>query len=350
MSRPRRARLDRPPGVPSLLLAAALPLACLATASPGGASPGGAGRTAEPPALAAEAAASAAGERLRERLEAALEGPGGRDDLVLSVASFAGGEHVRAEVFGDGVGIWGGARLFRSSAAELEAAIRAALDAGFPEMAPSYGGEATRRRIGGAPEGGGPVRLVRALEIEAGDVAKRVEQIAGGEPYRPLLELTDRLLGQWRAAGEAGTTAADLDQGLADIAAGRLAPQALRLTLHDKPELGSPGTGVLLRLRGRRGSARPFDSDTGYGPPRPFELGVEEHRALAGRLAALAPGGLPGNLYASGYLDLTLDVLGHRRAIQARRFAGMTAATHGSLQRDFDRLVEALRRIVPPAP
>ena len=103
--------------------------------------------------------------------------------------------------------------------------------------------------------------------------------------------------------------------------------------------------GLLLHMRGRRLSVRPFATATGYGPPRARELGEEELRALAGGMAALAPGRLPANLYDPAYLDLTVEVLGHRLSVQARRFAGLAATTHGTLQRDFEKLLEQLRAL-----
>ena len=103
-----------------------------------------------------------------------------------------------------------------------------------------------------------------------------------------------------------------------------------------------------MRLRGCEVSLREFATGSGYGPPRERRLAVAELRALAGRMARLAPGRLPVNLWAPAYVDLTLAVLDHRVAVQARRFAGMTAAGQGAAQRDFDRLLAGLRELAAP--
>ena len=183
-----------------------------------------------------------------------------------------------------------------------------------------------------------PVRAIREQIASAIDVIVHESRFSDGS--RKVTHVTE-------IVGLEGDqiAAASLDEGLAAVADGTLAPETLRLTLHEKPELGTAGTGVLLRLRGRELSVRRFATGSGYGPPREVELGEEDLRALAGRLAALSPARLPANLHAPGYLDLTLEVLGHRIAVQARRFAGMTAATHGDLQRDFDRLLESVRAL-----
>jgi hypothetical protein len=314
------------------VVAAVAPLACLAAAAPQ--------RAAAPDELAA-----AESRRLRAALTRALEQPAARSGLRLFAEGFDRGVYSKVEVFGRGVGIWDGKRQFHASPRQVDAAIRAALDARFPEMAPTYGSEAEQQPARQEPTGGGPVRLVCAVEIEAGGAARRVEQVAGGPQHTPLLELAAGLLSRWRAAGEGGVAAASLDDGLAKIAAGSLAPESLRLTLHEKPELGTEGRGFLLEMRGRELSWRAFDSAEGYGAPRAAELTDDALRALAGRMAELAPGRLPVNLYAPAYLDLTLEVLGHRVSVQARRFAGMTAATHGAVQRDFDHLLEGLRAL-----
>ena len=319
------------------LLAAAVPLACLAAAAPP--------PTTEPRGTAAEAAAAAESLRLAEALGRALDEPAERTGLRLLAESYEEGGHRAVEVFGRGIGIWNEERQFRASPAEIESAIRAVLDAGFARMDPTYGGAIEGRRRKGEPDGGGPVRLLCAVEIQADGVTRRVQQLVGGDKHGPLVDLAHLLLSQWRAAGEAGRAAAGLDAGLAAVAAGELAPETLRLTLHEKPELGTPGTGVLLRLRGRELSVREFATGSGYGPPRELELSEEKLRDLARRMARLSPARLPANLHATSYLDLTLEVLGHRIAVQARQFAGMTGATHGKLQRDFERLLEAVRAL-----
>lgn len=164
----RPAPLRRSP-----LAAAVLALACLAPAPPP-AMPGSSQQT-------PEAALAAAGARLRVALEEALGDGGTPTGLRLFAQCFRAGGPVEVEVFGNGVGIWNGRRQFQASPEEIASAVNAALEAGLPEMDPLYGGQPRGRRAASEHSGAAPVRLVCAVEIEAGDSRRRVEQIAGGE-------------------------------------------------------------------------------------------------------------------------------------------------------------------------
>ncbi len=72
----------------------------------------------------------------------------------------------------------------------------------------------------------------------------------------------------------------------------------------------------------------------------------------AGRRGGRGPGptparghpGLPANLHAEELTDLVVRVLGHEKAVQARRFAGMSRATHADAQVRFDQLLRALEQ------
>jgi hypothetical protein len=135
-----------------------------------------------------------------------------------------------------------------------------------------------------------------------------------------------------------------LEDGLGKIARGELAPETFGLMLHRKPELDATerSAGVLLRLAGRILTVRAYDPSTGYGEARSAALEPSELAALVSALAARRPGRLPGNLWAADYTDFELAVLDQRVAVQARRFTGMTHATHGETQLDFDAILAAI--------
>jgi hypothetical protein len=82
----------------------------------------------------------------------------------------------------------------------------------------------------------------------------------------------------------------------------------------------------------------------GGGAPRAngAPLDDADAAALARLLREGAVSGLPINLYSEQLTDLVVRVLGHEKTIQARRFAGLSRATHGDAQARFDRLLEAL--------
>ena len=88
-------------------------------------------------------------------------------------------------------------------------------------------------------------------------------------------------------------------------------------------------------------TSRGFQAEAGYGEPRQRRLSGDEVAALA-RLLIDNAEGLPFNLYADQYTDLTIEVLNRKVSIQARRFAEMTPETHGARQQSFDRVIEVL--------
>lgn len=67
--------------------------------------------------------------------------------------------------------------------------------------------------------------------------------------------------------------------------------------------------------------------------------------SLAQALVEARVEGLPSNLFAEAYTDLVIGVLDHRKAIQARQFAGMNDETHGAFQGAFDTLYAALSEL-----
>jgi hypothetical protein len=139
-------------------------------------------------------------------------------------------------------------------------------------------------------------------------------------------------------AGRAGPSAPSLTAGLAAIAHGELAPELLTIHVLRRSEASGPATGWRFRLEDDRVTLELGAESR----PRTFRLEAAEVAALAGRLAAASPEDLPGNLWAPDYTDLQIGVLNHVQSIQARQFAGMTAATQGERQQRFDRLWEVL--------
>jgi hypothetical protein len=140
-------------------------------------------------------------------------------------------------------------------------------------------------------------------------------------------------------------SAESLKEGLEKLSRGVLVPETFRLILNRKPELrdqGGDGSGFLLRLEGLTATAKTFTRGEGYGDTRALELDAEELKELASTLATVDPAGLPINLYASDYTDLTVEVLRFRKNVQARQFAGVEPATHGDSQKTFDQLYETL--------
>lgn len=309
---------------------------------------------ASPPATSVEPATrtgSAASERaLRAALAAAARAPGSRPPLHLLAECRPedGGGMRSIEVFDSGVAIQDGRRQILLDAGVMEALL-AALDAvDFAAFADTYGRLEEERERPPRPGGHAALIVVCRVKLTLGEAEKQSVQLSEGEQSATLRALAERLLELCEGAALSGVEAADLDDGLRKLAHGRLAPETLALVFHRKP--GSrppegPGDGLLLRLEGRTATSRTYDPAAGYGRPRRLDLSRDDVRDLAARLAAADPGDLPVNLWAAEYTDVSLRVLDHRVSLQARRFAGMTPATHAAEQERFARLLSALNAL-----
>ncbi|HEV8630206.1 MAG TPA: hypothetical protein VGV61_07800, partial [Thermoanaerobaculia bacterium] len=206
-------------------------------------------------AQAGEAAEEAArettasdGARLQRALERALAAPADLTSLRLAVDCQQGSAMRNMRVFGNGVGILEERSQFRLTRAQLEAMVRALLEAGFAEMKETYG-EEERDAV-----------TVETCEVDVAvaGAAKQVVQLAEGEQSPALVALAQRLLAIGAAAAERAVTAADLRDGLEKIARGELAPEAWQVNLqrHAEPGRMSARPGFLLRIAGARATVR----------------------------------------------------------------------------------------------
>lgn len=241
------------------------------------------------------------------------------------------------EIFGNGVAIWNREAQFTLTPDQVRAHLEVFREVGFASLAERYGGrpEADPQKPGSALE------VLCRVRLELDGVAKEVVQVRRGVQSAELRRLAERLQELSREPARGGARAADLDDGLAKVAAGELAAETLELLLHRKP--ADPGAeGWLLRVEGRSASSREIMPEEGYADPIALELGPGELSELAAFLAELRVGELPINLWAEHYTDFTARVLSRERNVQARQFAGLTPARHGELQTRFDRLFERL--------
>lgn len=317
---------SRASGLLCVLLAAGDPaLASPPTADPWIAPSGSGTAMAGPPAPsvteALERALSDGWRRLRIEAECRVEG-----------------RMARVEVFENGVAIWNDERQLTLSREEVRSLLLAFREAGFAGLRPSYGGKTDP-----APSEKQPPRLTCRVALSLDGARRQVVQLQGGRQSDELRGLADRILDACRGKAVAGIGAADLEDGLAKVASGALAPEVLQVLVSRRPE-PRPGTdgarGWVLRVEGRIAS---LEGESVRGP-EPAEVRLDDGDLTS--LARLALEGgvaeLPINLYAEEYTDLVVKVLDREKRVQARRFAGMTRTTHGEAQGRFDRILEAL--------
>jgi hypothetical protein len=246
-------------------------------------------------------------------------------------------------VFGNGVAIWSRQKQFRLNRDQLRAQLEAFVELDFANLRESYGGKGDPDTA----EGQAP-RATCRIRLALDGVAKQVVQLQGGRQSRQLKELAHRILDSCREPARAGVTAADLNDGLAKIERGELASEALHVLAHRKVDRRISG-GVegswILRVDGPAASTTLYKAEGGYTEPIVLKLAQEDLAKLALSLKDRAVGDLPGNLYAEHYTDFVVQVLKHEKRIQARPFAGMTAATHGEMQPRFDEIFRALQQL-----
>lgn len=296
---------------------------------------------------------AAEGEALDSALRRALDHEGRWDELHLLVECADDGFLTTAEVFGNGVTLWNHQRQSMLDHEDLVGLLETLRDADFPRMRDLYGKEDEEEVPVPSDPPAAALRVICRVVVTLDGTTKQSAQRARGPQSDELKGLAWELLDRVRPAEGEGVTADDLDDGLAKIADGRMAPEALSLVFHRKPELGGRGpqasmvelSGFLLRLDGRRLSVEEFHPAGGYGEPRTRELEGEELSELVARLADNRVGELPDNLWAEDYTDLVIEVLDRSVRVQARQFARMTRTTHGESQVRFDRIAAELEEM-----
>lgn len=286
-------------------------------------------------------------QALSEALDAALGEDGDLSDMHLMVGCLQDESFHTLEIFGRGIGIWHDEAQFTVGRDRLQEMLRGVRTADFPWMRKSYGGK--KDPAPPAPDAQSAIKIICHVRLSLGGVEKGVFQLFGGRQHQPLWDLAGELFaGNEKAAAE-GVRAADLGDGLRKVAAGELAPETFQLIFNRPAEPTSSFGGgeqadptYLLRIEGRTTHSRPYAADGGLGEENSSALTSAELTDLATVLAESLVQDSPGNLYASTYIDLTVEVLGHEKGIQARRFAGMDSSTHGDAQARFETIVDVL--------
>lgn len=240
-------------------------------------------------------------------------------------------------LYGSGVGIWQQRAQLTLAPGELGELLALFRRQGFVALEETYGGKSDPK----TPQDptAAAIRVVCSVALTLGSESQRVTQLEGGRQSAELRALAEEILARVAARGEAGVRAASLDDGLAMVAAGELAPEAIDLSFHHQRDAAPD---LLLRVRHGRVTVRRELPAGGYGDEGSRALAPATASHLAATLRAADLPALPFNLYSADYVDLRAGVLDHERAIQARAFAGMDAATSGAAQGAFDHLVGEL--------
>lgn len=266
------------------------------------------------------------------------------DDLrIESECLNDAGELRFATLHGTGVGIWNRDRQFTVPRERLIALLEELDRAGFSAMREIYGGADDRAPA--TPVRWAP-RMTCRVQLALDGTEKQSYQLAEGRQSAELKALAEKVLAMAEELGSQGVTAASLDDGLAKIARGELAPETLALQLQRQTENpNAPEGGWMLRVHGDRAEVSRFTPADGWSEPRRFQLSRAEVADLGRRLAEAGLEGMPVNLHAPAYYDFEVQVLNRKRSLQARGFANVTPETHGETQKRFDQLLAALEAL-----
>jgi hypothetical protein len=280
-------------------------------------------------------------EEFSEALARAAEG--GWEGLHLLTRCPSSRRVEALEVFGSGVAVWNSARQFRLPAEEIRRILSVLKVAGFAVMPTAYGGEpASLKESPKVPRAGAEITCQISLELDG--QLKTVVQLRKGEQSKELRDLAGAVLEISRSHAEQGISPTGLEDALARIASGELAPELLSLSVHRKPMAGQAGEGRHLSVRRQNGETRPV-TDAAARELRRRHLEAEEVRALAGLLLRCGFPEMPANLWSEIYTDVDVSVMRWRKSIQARQFAGMGRAKGGAGQKGFDHLLEGLAEL-----
>ena len=287
---------------------------------------------------------------LQQAIEKALSDSSSRREMRLFTECLSDSGMRSLAVYGDGTGIWDSRLQFQLAPQHMSTLLESLKQADFAAMPEVYGGP-EQKEVKAPPKNGGEkfvIRVTCRVELSLGGQSKQVVQRVKGKQSKEFKKLADSFFQLCEPLAQKGIAASSLSDGLSKLARRELKPHSWQLMMHRKPDERSAvrgSIGFLLRLAGDTATSRSFDPASGYTDPLKLKLSPSDLGNLAKRLAELDPGSLPSNLYASDYTDLNIRLLNHRTSVQARQFSGMTAATHGERQKNFDAIYEALYQL-----
>ena len=279
-------------------------------------------------------------------LEKRASGKASPNDVEIDASWQLPEGHRSAQIWGDGVGIWNDSVQFRLSHEQVLSIVKMLADARVGAM-PQPGAKAP------APSGKtpkAPLQMRGEITVIVGDVRTHRQQLTKGEQSQALADLVTRILEiSQKASSVDGVRASSLQDGLAKVAAGTLAPQTFTASVRrqstEKEEGESVPEGWLLRIDGRHASDRLMPKGQIPPPPRELVLSEADFRKLVEGVQANDPTGLPNNTYSPAYTEVTVAVLDYRKNVPARPYLDVTAETHGEKQKSFDRLYALFRSI-----
>lgn len=285
-----------------------------------------------PPLPAAEPMTQAKeGAGLEAALHRALTNPAERAAFRIEASGQLAQDLHFLTLYGRGVGFWNKERQFQLDPSQVKKSIRVILDHHLCRLPETIGGEEEAPEIiRGRPapphkRGDAPRYLLRTLTVTVGERSRTIVQEADVPEAKPLEKGLAELASLCRGPAAKGVTAHDLANGLALVASGKLAPEALILSVN-APQLRSlkdnTGQGWILRIEHGRIVAQSQALGSGYLTIVDRPLEPREIQKLAKELLTAGVASLPAQVNTPGYLHLNLRVLGNAIQVMARTYAG----------------------------
>lgn len=252
------------------------------------------------------------------------------------------------EAFGSNIAIVNLQEQYELAGGQVDRFLEILLSHGFPEMQAAYTLADSGNAAVSPDNGEKPPKIVACrIGVDVAGLTKQLVRLDRDEPDLQFHALAEELLAESANRSGAAVVAADLGDGLDKLAQGLLSPQTFSLQYHVKP-IGAGGdvrTGLLLRIAGDEATTRTWEPGVGYGEIYGLEFPPSDMLHLAELLRQHEFVNWPGNLFSPVYTDLRIEVLQHPATVQAQRFTGMNAATHGRHQAAFDTLSAYLKAL-----
>lgn len=236
-----------------------------------------------------------------------------------------------------GVVIWGREWQARLDEGARTYILQELLRAGFADFEPHYGGKSKPDKAEA------PLQVMCRIVVKVAGHSKSSVQEVYGERSEALLALADALLDRVQVLESEGIRAKSLDDGLAKIGSGTLAPEALTLIYTYLPAGDPENAGMIVEIEGGRMTRKAYRPGSGPGEPFTSELAGNALEKLVDALGAARIDELPFNLVAEDIHQLEVQVLAHRHATVARPFKAANSAPQEANR--FLQLTKVLREL-----
>jgi hypothetical protein len=238
-----------------------------------------------------------------------------------------------------GVAIWNRRTQLRISPAMRSELLGDLLRGGFFALEARYGGRDDPGRPGAA------VRITCRVTLELEGSARSSVQLAEGRQSTELASLANVLLDRVQPLVASGITPDNLTDGLDQLAAGKLAPELLRLRWVLLPGTPGNGPGTISRIHESVFSRRRYTPGREIGDTSERALEAEQIQALAQRLDRVGFESLPINLWSDDPIEIEVGVLGHRKTVLARPFGDLESQRDEQAQARLEQLLGDLRAL-----